>query len=119
MRERAVALVLEGQSGYGWQWEAMVSVAGKVGVSTESLRRWGVKRDPFIPQQDDAPSLIFTPQKRCTHKTPVTAMVKETAMKASAQRSRERWRVSAPVRAVATRVAAIAAAAVLAATRSP
>ena len=40
VRERAVALVLETQSEYGSQWEAIVSVAGKVGVSGESLRRW-------------------------------------------------------------------------------
>jgi transposase len=40
VRERAVALVLETQSDYGSQWEAIVSVAGKVGVSGESLRRW-------------------------------------------------------------------------------
>jgi len=40
VRERAVALVLETQSDYGSQWEAIVSVAQKVGVSGESLRRW-------------------------------------------------------------------------------
>jgi transposase len=40
VRERAVALVLETQSEYGSQWEAIVSVAQKVGVSGESLRRW-------------------------------------------------------------------------------
>jgi transposase len=40
VRERAVALVLETQSVYGSQWEAIVSVAEKVGVSGESLRRW-------------------------------------------------------------------------------
>jgi transposase len=40
VRERAVALVLESQSDYGSQWEAIVSVAQKVGVSSESLRRW-------------------------------------------------------------------------------
>jgi transposase len=40
VRERAVALVLETQSDDGSQWEAIVSVAGKVGVSAESLRRW-------------------------------------------------------------------------------
>jgi len=40
VRERAVALVLESQADYGWQWEAIVSVAGTVGVSGESLRRW-------------------------------------------------------------------------------
>jgi transposase len=40
VRERAVALVLEHQSEYASQWEAIVSIAGKVGVSSESLRRW-------------------------------------------------------------------------------
>ena len=40
VRERAVALVLETQSEYGSQWDAIVSIAGKVGVSAESLRRW-------------------------------------------------------------------------------
>ena len=40
VRERAVTLVLESQSDYGSRWEAIVSVAGKVGVSSESLRRW-------------------------------------------------------------------------------
>jgi transposase len=40
VRERAVALVSETQSDYGSQWEAIVSVAEKVGVSGESLRRW-------------------------------------------------------------------------------
>lgn len=40
VRERAVALVLETQSDYGSQWEAIVSIAAKVGASAESLRRW-------------------------------------------------------------------------------
>ena len=40
VRERAVGLVLEHQSEYASQWEVIVSVAGKVGVSSESLRRW-------------------------------------------------------------------------------
>jgi transposase len=40
VRERAVALVLETQSDYGSRWEAIVSVAEKVGASAESLRRW-------------------------------------------------------------------------------
>ncbi|HKR51775.1 MAG TPA: transposase [Pseudonocardiaceae bacterium] len=38
--ERAVALVLETQSDYGLRWGAIVSIAAKVGVSGESLRRW-------------------------------------------------------------------------------
>lgn len=40
MRERAVALVLECQPEYGSQWEAIRSIAAKVNVSTETLRKW-------------------------------------------------------------------------------
>jgi transposase len=39
-RERAVALVLEHQDEYDTQWDAIRSVAGKVNVSTETLRKW-------------------------------------------------------------------------------
>ena len=39
VRERAVALVWETQSDYGSQWESIVSISEKVGVSAESLRR--------------------------------------------------------------------------------
>jgi transposase len=33
-------MVLEGQSEYPSQWAAIESVAGKVGVSSETLRKW-------------------------------------------------------------------------------
>ncbi len=44
VRERAVALVLESQSDYGSQWEAIVSVAGKVGALAESRYAGGFVR---------------------------------------------------------------------------
>jgi transposase len=40
LRERAVGLVFEQVSEYGSQWEAIRSVAAKVNVSAEALRRW-------------------------------------------------------------------------------
>ena len=40
VRERAVALVFEQVELYSLQWEAIRSIAAKVGVSAESLRRW-------------------------------------------------------------------------------
>jgi len=39
-RERAVRLVFEQQAGYDSQWEAIVSVAEKIGCSSETLRKW-------------------------------------------------------------------------------
>jgi transposase len=40
VRERAVALVFEQVEQYSSQWEAICSVAAKVNVSGETLRRW-------------------------------------------------------------------------------
>jgi transposase len=40
VRERAVALVFEQVGQYSSQWEAICSVASKVNVSSESLRKW-------------------------------------------------------------------------------
>jgi transposase len=51
VRERAVALVWETQSDYGSQWEAIVSIAGKVGVSAESLRRWVRQAEVYAGQR--------------------------------------------------------------------
>jgi len=40
VRERAVRLVFEQQGGYDSQWEAIMSVAEKIGCSSETLRKW-------------------------------------------------------------------------------
>ena len=40
VRERAVRMVLDHQSEYASQWQAVVSIAVKFGCTAESLRRW-------------------------------------------------------------------------------
>jgi len=40
VRERAVRMVLEQQDRYASQWEAIRSIAGKLGCSDEALRKW-------------------------------------------------------------------------------
>ena len=40
MRERAVRMVGEHRADYRSEWEAIVSIAGKIGCTAETLRRW-------------------------------------------------------------------------------
>jgi transposase len=40
VRERAVRMVFEHQGEYGSEWEAMCSIAEKIGCSSETLRKW-------------------------------------------------------------------------------
>ena len=40
VRERAVRMVAEHRDEYDSQWAAIQSIAGKIGCTTESLRRW-------------------------------------------------------------------------------
>ena len=40
VRERAVRMVFEHREQYASQWEAICSIAEKIGCSAESLRKW-------------------------------------------------------------------------------
>lgn len=40
VRERAVRMVFEHQREYGSQWQAVVSIATKIGCTPETLRKW-------------------------------------------------------------------------------
>ena len=40
VRERAVRLVFEQQGEYDSQWAALNSIAGKIGCTAETLRKW-------------------------------------------------------------------------------
>ena len=40
MRQRAVRMVLDHQHEYGSQWEAITSVADKLGPTPETVRKW-------------------------------------------------------------------------------
>lgn len=40
VKERAVRMVLEQEGRYGSRWETLRSIAGKIGCTAESLRKW-------------------------------------------------------------------------------
>jgi len=58
--ERAVRMVLESQEQYGSQWAAIESIAGKIGCTSETLRRWvrqaerdqGLREGPTTSEQE-------------------------------------------------------------------
>ena len=51
IRERAMPLVQDHLAEYPSQWAAMVSIAGKIGCSAETLRHWvrQAERDARFP----------------------------------------------------------------------
>ena len=40
VRDRAVQMVEEHRADYGTEWAAITSIAGKIGCTAETLRRW-------------------------------------------------------------------------------
>jgi transposase len=50
--ERAVRMVLESQDQHDSQWAAIESIAGKIGCTTETLRRWVRQQERDAGQRD-------------------------------------------------------------------
>ena len=50
VRDRAVRMVGEHRADYASEWAALTSIAGKIGCTTETLRRWCRLTSPrFFP----------------------------------------------------------------------
>ena len=72
VRERAVRLVLEGGGDHPTQWAAINSVAGKIGCTTETLRKWvwqaerdgGGRPGPTSAERERVESMLSTALER-------------------------------------------------------
>ena len=56
VRERAVRMVFEHAGEYGSQWEAMCSIAAKIGCTTETLCKWVRKTEVDTGRRDGVTS---------------------------------------------------------------
>jgi transposase len=56
VRERAVRMVLEHRDRYASQWEAICSIAGKIGCSEEALRKWVRRAEIDAGTREGVPS---------------------------------------------------------------
>ena len=54
VRERAVRMVGEHRADYGSEWEAMTSIASKIGCTAETLRSWVRQHERDIGQREGA-----------------------------------------------------------------
>ena len=52
VRQRAVRMVFEHQSDYESQWEAIGSIAGKIGCTAETMRKWVRKAEIDTGRRD-------------------------------------------------------------------
>ena len=72
VRQRAVRMVLEHGGDHGSQWAAIGSIAGKIGCTAETLRRWvrqaerdqGLRAGSTPAEQERVESMLSTALER-------------------------------------------------------
>lgn len=84
VRERAVRMVLEHANEYGSQWEAICSIAAKIGCTPETLRKWVRRAEVDTGRRDGVTSEERTQLKQLERENRELRRVNEILRKASA-----------------------------------
>lgn len=84
VRERAVRLVLEHEGDYPSRWQAIVSVAGKIGCSAHSLNEWIKKIEVNAGKRAGIPTEVAERMKALEREVRELRQANEILRKASA-----------------------------------
>ena len=84
VRERAVRLVLETQSDHGSRWQAVVSIAAKIGCSAHTLNEWIKKSEVDRGARAGIPTEVAEKMKALERENRDLKQANEILRKASA-----------------------------------
>ena len=97
IRDRAVRMVGEHRSDYASEWAALTSIAGKIGCTTETLRRWcreeaSRRSGPAAQVAKDRDRLKLLEREGKELRRANEILRKASAYFAQAERARTPWR---------------------------
>ena len=84
MRERGVRLVFDGEGQHGSRWQAIVSIAAKIGCSAHTLNEWVKKAEVDIGKRAGTPTEMADRMRALERENRELCQANEILRKASA-----------------------------------